>query len=155
MGADSRFWLFFGGIWLVVGLCFVAASLGVNLFADPEQLNDGTPLWVFAAVGIVAAGAGGAVVYLRRQSAARDRQLMQTGVPVMATVIDIRRSRIDINREARWHVRYRYQYMSEGPLESESRALAGDAVQGFRPGDQVRIKVDPRRPNETLFLGPV
>jgi hypothetical protein len=43
MGGDSRLWYLFGGIWLVVGVCFVAASLGVNLFADPEQLDDGPP----------------------------------------------------------------------------------------------------------------
>jgi hypothetical protein len=43
MSGDLRFWYLFGGIWLVVGVCFVAASLGVNLFADPAQLNDGTP----------------------------------------------------------------------------------------------------------------
>jgi len=32
MGGDGRFWFLFGGIFLLVGVCFLAARLGVNLF---------------------------------------------------------------------------------------------------------------------------
>jgi hypothetical protein len=153
MGGDSRFWYLFGGIWLVVGVCFVAASLGVNLFADPEQLDDGTPLWLFAAVGLAASAAGGAIIYFALAAAARDRHLMQSGVELTATVIDIRRSLIDINRQTRWHVVYRYEYTKGRPLEGKSRAFPGEAVEGFRPGDRVHIKVDPQKPEESMFLG--
>ena len=153
MSGNTRFWFLFGGIWLVVGVCFVAASLGVNLFADPAQLNDGTPLWLFAAVGVAASAAGGSIIYFARKTAVRDRRLMQSGVQLTATVIDIRRSMIDINRQTRWHVVYRYEYSKGRPLEGKSRALPGEAVQGFRPGDRVTIKVDPRKPEESLFIG--
>jgi hypothetical protein len=153
MGADYRFWYLFGGIWLVVGLCFVAASLGVNLFADPEQLNDGTPLWIFAAVGVVASGAGGAIIHVARKAAARDRRLMQIGVSLTATVTDIRRSRVEINRQTRWYLVYRYQDESGRALQGESRALPSEAVWGFKPGDAVLIKVDPQKPEDSLFLG--
>ena len=33
----------------------------------------------------------------------------------------------------------------------ESRALPSEAVPGFRPGNRVAIKVDPRKPEESLF----
>ncbi len=152
MGRDSRFWYLFGGIWLVVGVGFVAASLGVNLFADPDQLKGGSP-WLFAAAGVVAAIAGGAIIYFARKAAARDRHLMQSGVQLTATVIDIRRSMIDINRQTRWHVVYRYEYTKGRPLEGKSRAFPGEAVWAFKPGDKVLIKVDPGKPEESLFLG--
>lgn len=154
MSANSRFWFLFGGIWLAVGVAFLAASLGVNLFADPETLNADTPLWVFGLVGFAAAAAGAAIIYFARAAAARDKRIIQTGIDLVATVIDLRRSAIDINRQARWHVRYRYEYSAGRVLEGESRALTGDDVQGYRPGDRVRIKVDPSKPEDSLFVGP-
>ena len=153
MSGDNRFWVLFGGIWLVVGVCFVAASLGVNLFADPAMLNQDVPLWLFFLLGLVCAGAGGAIIYFARNAAARDRRLMQSGVQLTATVIDIRRSMIDINRQTRWHVVYRYEYTKGRPLEGKSRALPGEAVWAFKPGDKVLIKVDPGKAEESLFLG--
>ena len=152
MGGDSRFWYLFGGIWLVVGVGFLAASLGVNLFADPAALNQDAPLWVFVAVGFAASVAGGAIIYFARKAAARDRRLMQSGVQLTATVIDIRRSMIEINRQTRWHVVYRYEYTKGRPLEAKSHAMPGEAVWAFKPGDKVLIKVDPEKPEESLFL---
>jgi len=146
------FWYLFGGIWLLVGIAFFAASLGVNLFADAGALEGGSP-WLFAAAGVVAAVAGAAIIYFTRKAAARDRRLLQVGVRLTATVIDIRRSMIDINRQTRWHVVYRYEYGKGGPLEGKSRALPAEDVLGFKPGDQVQIKVDPQKPEESLFLG--
>ena len=153
MAGDNQFWVLFGGIWLVVGICFIAASLGVNLFADPAALNEGAPIWLFAAVGVAASGAGAGIIYFARAAAARERRLMQSGVQLTATVIDIRRSMIDINRQTRWHVVYRYEYTKGRPLEGKSRAFPGEAVKGFRPGDRVHIKIDPQKPEESMFLG--
>lgn len=153
MNGDNRFWILFGGIWLVVGVCFVAASLGVNLFADPAALNQDAPLWVFGAVGLASSLAGGAIIYFARKTAGRDRRLMQSGVQLTAAVIDIRRSMVDINRQTRWHVIYRYEFTKGRPLEGRSRALPGEAVSVFKPGDNVLIKVDPGKPEESLFLG--
>ncbi len=140
MGGNRSFWLLFGGIWLVVGVAFLAASFGVNLFANPNQLDDGSPL-LFAAAGVIAAAAGGSIIYFTRRAAARDRRLMQSGIPFTATVIDIQRSPIEINRQTRWHVVYRYEYTKRRPLEGKSRALPGEEVWGFKPGDKVSIKV--------------
>jgi hypothetical protein len=152
MGGDNWFWNLFGGIWLVVGIAFIAASFGVNLFANPNQLEGGSPL-LFAAAGIVATGAGGSIIYFTRRAAARRQRLMQVGVAVTAFVFDVRRSRIEINRQSRWCVIYRYEYPKGRPLEGESQALAADEVWGLKPGDPVQIKVDPQKPEDSLFLG--
>jgi uncharacterized SAM-binding protein YcdF (DUF218 family) len=152
MGGDNRFWTFFGGIWLFVGVAFLAASFGVNLFADPDALKGGTP-WLFAVAGVIVAAVGAAIIYFARKAVVRDRRLMQSGVPLTATVIDIRRSLVDINRQTRWHVVYRYEYTKGRPFEGKSHALPGEAVLGFKPGDKVQIKVDPQKSEESLFLG--
>jgi hypothetical protein len=153
MSGDSRFWIFFGGIWLLVGLGFFVSSLFGILFVDPSTADNPGLLWVFFAAGLVITLVGGYVVRRALMTAARDKRLQRSGIQVTATVTDIRRSPIDINRQARWHVLYRYEYSTGRAFEGKSRALAGDAVQGFQPGDQVLVKVDPRQPGESLFLG--
>jgi hypothetical protein len=45
----------------------------------------------------------GTIIYYVRKVATRDRRLMQFGVRFTATVIDIRRSIIEVNRQTRWH----------------------------------------------------
>jgi hypothetical protein len=152
MGSDRVFWLFFGGIFLVVGVAFLLGAAGVNVFADPKQL-DGAPAWVFALAGLAASGFGGFVVRRTLLKRAREKRLMNTGVPVRATVTDVRRSRIEINRRPRWHVCYRYEYGGR-KLTGESDAIAGERVADFKPGDTVQIKVDPSAPQDSLFLGP-
>jgi hypothetical protein len=152
MGGDYRFWTLFGGIWLLVGIGFVGASLGFNLFADPDTPT-GAPPWLFALFGLLGVAAGGAIIFFAYRTMARDRRLTQSGVPLTATVVDVRRSPIDINRQTRWHVVYRYEHTKGQPLEGKSRALPGHAVSSFKPGDRVQIKVDPQKPEESLFLG--
>ncbi|MGE0165344.1 MAG: DUF3592 domain-containing protein [Dongiaceae bacterium] len=153
MGGDSKFWMFFGAIWLLVGLGFAVVSLGALLFADPADMDDPALLWVFLPVGLVLGAVGGFIIRRALMIAARDKRLMQSGIQLTATVTDVRRSPIDINRQARWHVHYRYDYSAGRSFEGRSRALPGETVESFKPGDSVLIKVDPRQPAESLFLG--
>ena len=78
MGGDRSFWLFFGGIFLAVGVAFISGRR-VNLFADPTQL-DGAPSWVFALAGL----ASGFRLILRRTllDRAREKRLMKEGMAV-------------------------------------------------------------------------
>jgi hypothetical protein len=153
MGGDNRLWVFFGGIWLLVGLGFAVVSLGALLFADPSDMDEPGLLWVFLPVGLVLPVVGGYIVRRALVTAARDKRLMQSGIQLTATVTDIRRSPIEVNRQARWHVHYRYEYSTGRSFEGRSRALSSGAVEDLKPGGEVLIKVDPRHPEESLFLG--
>lgn len=152
MGGDRWFWLLFGGIWLFVGVAFLSATAGINLFADPAALNPDTPLWVFALAGLATSGFGGLILRRTLIAAARERRLMQSGIQLTATVTDIRRSLVDVNRQTRWYVCYRYDHAGRA-LIGESYSMHGEAVADCKPGDRVAIKVDPRRPEQSLFLG--
>jgi hypothetical protein len=152
MGGDKFFWLLFGGLWLFVGVAFLAATAGVNLFADPDALNPDMPLWVFGLVGL-AAGAFGAFILRRTLVAfARARRLQEAGIAVPATVTDVKRSLVEINRQTRWYVCYRYDYGGR-TLTGESDNMPGEMVADFEPGDRVSIKVDPRKPEDSMFIG--
>jgi hypothetical protein len=153
MGRDNGFWIMFGGIWVLVGVAFFAGSAGYNWFADPDLLaKRDVPLWVFTLAGFVLTGAGGFILYRTMATAARDKRLMQSGVPVAATVGDVERSWIEINRQSRWHLRYRYDHGGRA-FEGRSHTMRGEEVWSFKPGDKVAIKVDPQNPAESLFLG--
>ena len=155
MGGDTRFWYLFGGIWFAVGASFLLASLGLPHLLAPEAINeDGPPLWVFTLAGFAMLGAGGFIIYRAREAAARDKRLMDTGVTLTATVIDILESPIRINRQTRWNICYRYEF-NDRKLEGKSHALPGPLVADFKPGQNVNIKIDPANSQESLFLGPV
>lgn len=153
MGSDFRFWLLFGSLWLLIGVGFLVTSLGVLLFAQPSSNNVAASPWLFIAIGAVAAAAGGAIVFLTRKTEARDRRLRETGIERTATVTNIRQSLIKINRQPRYHVVYRYRYTSDQSFTGESRAISAYWAERFKPGDEVSIKVDPQRPEQSLFLG--
>jgi hypothetical protein len=153
MGGDGKFWVFFGSIWLLVGLGFTVVSLGALLTGAHTEGDEPALFWVFLPVGLVLAAIGGFIVRRALAVAARDKRLLQSGIQLTGTVTDIRRSPIDINRQARWHVHYRYEYSAGRSFEGRSRALPGEAVKGFKPGDSVLIKADPRQPQESLFVG--
>ena len=135
MGGDRSFWLLFGAIWLFVGVAFLAATAGVNLFADPAALNKDAPLWVFALAGLACSGFGGFVLRRTLVASARERRLTQSGVQLAATVTDIRRSLIEINRQPHWIICYRYEHAGS-VMTGESSAMGGDAVADFKPGDR-------------------
>jgi hypothetical protein len=151
--SDRGFWLLFGGIFVFVGVAFFAAVAGINLFADPAALNaDAPPLWVFALAGLACCALGGFVLRRTFVVSARARRLMAAGVPVPATVVDIRRSRVEINHRSRWYVCYRYDYGGR-TLTGESDNMPGEMVADYKPGERVTIKVDPQTPEQSLFLG--
>ncbi len=155
MGGDTRFWYFFGGIWFFVGASFLFVSIGLPSLLDPATLNqDGPPLWVFSLIGLACAGAGGTIIWWARKTAAHDKRLMESGITLKATVTDIQESPIRINRQTRWTVCYRYEYSGRA-LNGKSRALPGPEAADFKPGQEVRIKADPRNPEDSLFLGAV
>jgi hypothetical protein len=142
----------FGGIWLVVGVAFLAATAGVNLFADPAALNQDAPLWVFALAGLASCGFGGFILRRTLIGSAREKRLLQAGIELPATVTDVRRSLVEINRQTRWYLCYRYEY-GDRTLTGESDNMPGDMVSDFKPGDRLRIKIDPGKPEDSLFLG--
>jgi hypothetical protein len=89
---------------------------------------------------------------LDRLASARDARLMEGGIEINATVTKVRRGG-GISRRARWRVLYRYEYTVGWPLAGISRPLSENTVSELRPGDQVLIKVDPGRPERSLFVG--
>lgn len=153
MGGDRFFWYFFGGIWFLVGASFVLGSLGLPHLLGAGAINeDGPPLWIFTLVGFVMLGAGGFIIYRARQRAAHIHRLMDGGLAHSAVVTDIRRALVEINRQTRWQVCYRYEYGGR-TLEGKSLSLTGPQAEPFKPGQTVQIKLDPANPSDSLFLG--
>jgi hypothetical protein len=151
-GSDRGFWIFFGGIWLAVGLAWLVGSLVAMAFFGGAG-EDPALLWAFAGVGFVLSAAGGGIVVRAVRRGARAKRLMSAGIRLDATVVDVRLARIRINRQPRWVVRYRYVYSAGQDYEGESPALPAELARQWRPGDTAAIVADPRRPGDSLWLG--
>jgi Protein of unknown function (DUF3592) len=153
MGGDKWFWYLFGGIFFLIGASFVLGSIGLPSLLDPSTFNaDGPPLWIFTLAGLPFAGIGGAIIYFARKRAAHDRHILEAGFAQTAVVTDIRRSFLEINRQPRYYVHYRYDYGGRS-LDGRSRMLTGSQAAAFKPGETVRIKLDLANPSDSLFLG--
>jgi Protein of unknown function (DUF3592) len=85
-------------------------------------------------------------------SARDDAWLTEMGVEVQATVIEVRRIVSRISRQPRCRVLYQYEYTVGWALAGTSRPLSEDAARKFKPGDRVLIKVDPGRPERSVFF---
>jgi len=154
MSGDTRFWTFFGGVWLLVGVMWVIASLVALVFVDPAALDEPFLVWVFLALGLIASIAGGVIILWARTVAARDRRLASAGIQLTGTVTGLRRSPVNVGRHgARWHIVYRYEYTAGRPLIGESRGLPTEETEQFKLGDRVLIKVDPERHEASILLG--
>ena len=153
MGVDTRFWILFGSMWLIVGLAFIGAGVALHVSADPDMWIGSPPTWIFGAIGLPFAVTGGMMILYARNALSRDLRVMQLGHDLTATVIDIRKSAIEINRQTRWLVVYRYQDPTGRQFEGKSRAVLGDAVAELKPGDKVSIRIDAANPAQSIFLG--
>jgi hypothetical protein len=151
-GADSRFWMFFGGVWLLVGTAWLLGALAALVFfggaGKPPAL-----LAAFAGVGLVLGAAGGTLVTLAWRAMARERRLKAAGLRLAAKVVEIRPGKVRINREPRWILRYRYGYAGGEEHEGESAPLSADEARKWQPGESGAIMVDPRDPRRSLWLG--
>ena len=152
MNEDRFFWLFFGGIFLLVGLGFLlgasAALLGIF-----DTGNEAGVLLAFVGAGAILSGVGGVIVYRTLRRASEARRLRATGIQIKAIVIDVRKSGLFVNDEPRWIVRYRYRYSGGEEHIGESPSLSPERALKWRPGDDAVIVVDPREPSTSLWLG--
>jgi uncharacterized protein DUF3592 len=153
MGSDRRFWILFGSIWIGFGLMLVASSRLLRSAAERLDFLVAAPEWLMPAIATAFALAGGAIIVWANVEAARVRRLIDTGIPLTATVLAIHRSRMEINASPRFRVRYRYEDVSGQTLEGESGLLRKNEAAAFRPGDRVAIKVDARNPLVSVLVG--
>lgn len=229
MITNSNFWLWFGGIWLAVGLLFFGIGAGVGFYrnefaarldregvrvqglvltkeisapqdrsttydvtfrfddangrtirgsakVDPERWDalsergpievvyladrpqtyrvagqsdsDGLLTLVFSLVGAVLAAVGGIIV----GNAMRVRRVARSGAVALASVVEVRPGRLQINGISQWEVRYRFRDASGHAHEGKASLSPADAER-LKPGVVRRVRYDARNPRANVWTG--
>jgi len=117
----------------------------------PGQAGGWVAAVVMTGLGGVFAVLGGFIL-VRARTALRTRaRLEREGIAAPATIDEVRPSRLRINGQQQWSLRYRYQDergMSHTGTESVSPADA----EAWTAGDQGMIRYDPRQPGRSIWV---
>src|SRR5262249_52520133 len=113
-GALRRFKVWFGGIFLTIGI--VALVIGSVVFVSLRlALDIGDLIWAFVGapfgIGVIFSALGGTFVWLGVQEARKEQRLFQSGTTTEATIMAIEPTGTRVNHRRLWHIRYTYEDM--------------------------------------------
>jgi hypothetical protein len=154
--AVRRFEIWFGGIFLAIGLAalLVAGVLFLVLRNDPGM---GSRVWSFLVspltIGAIFSALG--AVYFRRgrRRLRTEERLLQFGTTTEATATAIEPTNTHLNRRVLWRVRFAYEDMHGARHEGDSGYLSAEDAQSYEVGEQVFVRYDPERPSTSIWLG--
>jgi hypothetical protein len=154
--AIRRFEIWFGGIFLTIGIVALLAGTVVYLALHDDPLL-GRDIWAFIgaplAIGVMFSLLGGAFVLRGLAKVRRAERLLQSGTVAEATVVAVEPTSTRVNRRMLWHVRYRYEDLTGGAHRGESGYLEPEEAQSFHVGDRVFVRYDPAHPATSAWIG--
>jgi hypothetical protein len=154
--ATRRFKVWFGGIFLTIGLLALLVAAIVYLVLS-QVLEMGALIWAFIGaplgLGVSFSALGGTFIWLGLRQARKEQRLRQFGTTIEGTVVAIEPTGTRVNRRVLWHVRYTYQDMNGATHDGESGYLSADEAQSYVIGDTVLVRYDPASPATSAWVG--
>jgi hypothetical protein len=154
--AIKRFDVWFGGIFLAIGLAALVVSAAILLGLRPGSAPGrdtwsylGGPLAVSAGFTVL----GGILFGIGLRKVRREARILQVGTTTEATVSAVEPTNTRVNRRRLWCVRYSYEDMNGGLHAGDSGYLTAEDAQSYRVGEQVFIRYDPASPATSIWLG--
>jgi uncharacterized protein DUF3592 len=108
---------------------------------------------IFLIAGVVLVGIGGVLVIRSMRAIAKARRLLRVGVPVDATVTSVEATNVSYRRRQQFRVRFTYADGQGATHEGDSGYLDFEEANLWTPGDVVRVRFDPEKPDESHWLG--
>ena len=128
------------------------AVYGVFIFAliaIVEPRNNPTLYLLLLAVGTVLFLAGMFSGFLTTPG--NYRRLMKTGIEANATILDINDTGVTVNKNPYVKLRLRVEPIGMAAYETDVKAMVS-RVSIPRPGDGVRVKFDPNKPEDVIVV---
>jgi hypothetical protein len=123
---------------------------------DAYRVEGQTNLWtlpvIFAVMGGIFTGLGAFVfhrAWSRLRTAAR---LQREGVPVDATIVEVRPANVRINGVQQWTARYEYRD-GAGAVHTGSETFPPEEADAWKEGDRISVRYDRRRPDRSVWTG--
>jgi len=142
------FWIFFAGIFLVVGLPILCAGLYFGIWSTKALSDPFLPV-AFTIMGGIATSLGGFVLF----GVKRIERLSKEGIVAEGTVFEVSPSWLSINRVRQWTIRFRYQDHTGKTREGQSGAISPDEASTWQVGDKGSVRFDHGRPQLSLWIG--
>jgi hypothetical protein len=108
---------------------------------------------IFLGFGIVLGGVGGFLFVRALRNVLRAGRLMRAGSDADATVTAVEQTDVSFNRRPQFRVRYSYRDGRGDTHKGDSGYLEWDEASMFSEGDAVRVRYDPKRPADSVWLG--
>jgi hypothetical protein len=120
-----------------------------RLDPSPEPLGS----LIFLVSGLLLGGVGGFLFVRTLRNLLRADRLMRTGTETAATVTAVEQTDVSFNRRPQFRVRYSYRDGHGDTHAGDSGYLEWAEASTFSEGDTVRIRYDPARPADSVWLG--
>jgi hypothetical protein len=130
-------------------LCLIGLSW---LLLNSPATHDPSP-WIFGTLGVAMLGIGGWLTRRDWRKLSADRQLLQDGEIVEATVTAVEQTGFSVNRVRQWRIAYRYTDAAGRAHRGRSSYLVPEDASGWQAGDKARIRVDARDPARSVWAG--
>ncbi|HUQ93260.1 MAG TPA: DUF3592 domain-containing protein [Bryobacteraceae bacterium] len=108
---------------------------------------------VAAVLGLIFGGIGGGLFLYSVRRTLREFRLRQGGISAEATVLKTRASNVTVNDVPQWEIHYSYRDAAGHEHQAKSDPLPPGQVRGRREGSRGYVRYDPRRPEESIWIG--
>jgi hypothetical protein len=132
-----------------VQIQYVASDPSTSRIAGESSERGG---YVFAAIGLVAALIGAALLGRSVSSANHKARIWSQGTPADAIVSAVDETNVKINRRTMWVVRYQYRDHSGNSHDGTSEYLAREKANAWKTGDSIRVRFDPQKPDMSVWV---
>jgi Protein of unknown function (DUF3592) len=108
---------------------------------------------IFALLGFVFAGGGGAIFYYGVSGILRELRLRDEGAPAHATVVQVGPGNVSLNGVPQWRIVYRYKDVRGRTHHGESNVMPPEEAQTWKTGDRGTVRFDARAPAKSVWIG--
>ncbi len=109
-------------------------------------------LAIFGGVGLLVGGAGALIIRADWRNRRRARRLQESGVRAFARVTSVEATRLRVNREQLWKIKYEYRD-GEHRTRTGSTTVTAEEAERWKAGDTAAILLDPAAPTSTVWIG--
>lgn len=154
--AIRGFKIWFGGIFLAIGLVGLVVGIVLYLVLGPSFGRAGATWGIVAAplgLGVAFSALGGTFAVLGLLQLRKEQRLRQFGTTTEAQVVAVEPTGTRVNGRRLWHVRYTYEDLNGASHRGESGYLEAEDAQSYQIGETVFVLYDPASPATNIWLG--
>ena len=115
--------------------------------------DDAIVLSAMVGIGLLVLGVGLGICTWQLRRLRLTHRLLRDGVAIEGTVIRVEPANVTFNNRPLFRLRYEYDDQAGARHDGTSGLIAWEEAEGWQPGDRGAIRYDPRRPEQSAWIG--